>query len=292
MQRLPGPPSGGGRGPETAPGRQSTGEDPTTKSMTTTRRYTVGVFGVPQFEQQVLARIFSLSSSRPNAYEMVIEPNGRPVDIVLVDRNNSAALAKMQEATGEGIPTVGIVRELEPSEPYFVRRPFTATRMLSTLDQVVEGEIELKGHESAAAPPPATEAAAGYRALVVDDSAPVRKQVAMALERSGISADFAENGERALSLIAENSYDIIFLDVIMPGTDGYEVCRTIKRDKDKKNIPVVMLTGKSSPFDRVKGKLSGCDTYLTKPVSFKEFKQTLTRCLGSAMAFEPMAGLT
>jgi twitching motility two-component system response regulator PilG len=131
----------------------------------------------------------------------------------------------------------------------------------------------------------------GYRALVVDDSLPVRKQVALALERSGISADFAENGEAALDLIAKNDYEIIFLDVIMPGVDGYEVCKSIKRDKQKKNIPVVMLTGKSSPFDKVKGKLSGCDTYLTKPVSIREFNSTLNKCLKAPMAFQSMAGL-
>ncbi len=132
----------------------------------------------------------------------------------------------------------------------------------------------------------------GYRALVVDDSLPVRKQVAMALERSGISADFAESGEAALDLIAKNDYEIIFLDVIMPGVDGYEVCKSIKRDKHKKNIPVVMLTGKSSPFDRVKGKLSGCDTYLTKPVSIREFNSTLNKCLKEPMAFQSISGLT
>jgi CheY-like chemotaxis protein len=132
----------------------------------------------------------------------------------------------------------------------------------------------------------------GYRALVVDDSLPVRRQVAMALERSGISAHFAENGEAALDLISKYDYEIIFLDVIMPGVDGYEVCKSIKRDKQKKNIPVVMLTGKSSPFDKVKGKLSGCDTYLTKPVSIREFNSTLKKCLKEPMAFESMAGLT
>jgi twitching motility two-component system response regulator PilG len=114
----------------------------------------------------------------------------------------------------------------------------------------------------------------------------------MALERSGISADFADNGDAALDLIYKNDYDVIFLDVIMPGADGYEVCKSIKRDKEKKRIPVVMLTGKSSPFDKVKGKLSGCDTYLTKPVSIREFNRTLNRCLKEPLAFESMAGLT
>ena len=72
---------------------------------------------------------------------------------------------------------------------------------------------------------------------------------------------------------------IIFLDVIMPGIDGYEACKRIKRDPETKHIPVVLLTGCSTRLDRVKGKMSGCDTYLVKPVSKDEFYQTLRKHL-------------
>ncbi|MDX1527139.1 MAG: response regulator [Gammaproteobacteria bacterium] len=317
--------------------------------MTASKHFSVGVFGVPELERQVLERIFSLSSTRTNAYRMLVEPDGQPVDIILVDRLNAAAVSKVQALNGSA-PVVGVVREAESKEPYFVRRPFTATRTLSVLDRVVDEALNDQGHAAAAAPtqdqpatptpadtdsfnprarapsPAATGSdsfnprarapsaakgsqpaaarpledtvqfrtaflAAGYRALVVDDSLPVRKQVSMALERCGIKADQAEDGDTALKLVSETNYNIIFLDVIMPGVDGYEVCKTIKRDKLKKNIPIVMLTGKSSPFDKVKGKLSGCDTYLTKPVSIKEFKRTLTKCLKEPMAFDSLAGL-
>lgn len=307
--------------------------------MSATKHYSVGVFGIPELERRVLERIFSLSTSRPNAYRMLVEPDAQPVDIVLVDRLNSAAVNKVQALPGNGTPVVGVIHEKESDETYFVRRPFTATRTLGVLDRVVENEFQTRAPASvpapassspgqAGAPAPAENARAraatppvedpkprqgaarqhpnpadsgefqktfvnsGYRALVVDDSLPVRKQVAMALARSGISADFAENGDAALDLVAENDYDIIFLDVMMPGADGYEVCKAIKRNKQKKSIPVVMLTGKSSPFDKVKGKLSGCDTYLTKPVSIREFNQTLNKCLKEPMAFDYFAGLT
>jgi twitching motility two-component system response regulator PilG len=114
-----------------------------------------------------------------------------------------------------------------------------------------------------------------YRALVVDDSLAVRKQIGIALEQSEIRPEYANCGEVALELLGKNSYDIIFLDVVMPGIDGYSVCRSIKRNRATRHIPVIMLTGKSSPFDKVKGKLSGCNTYLTKPVARKAFEDTL-----------------
>jgi twitching motility two-component system response regulator PilG len=77
--------------------------------------------------------------------------------------------------------------------------------------------------------------------------------------------------------------------VVLPGKDGYEVCKAIKKDK---HIPVVMLTGKSSNLDKLKGKMSGCDAYLTKPVSLKEFNQTLSKCLKLPPSFESMADTT
>ena len=114
--------------------------------------------------------------------------------------------------------------------------------------------------------PAAPGAATKTRILVVDDSLPVRIQMKTALESFTKSIDFADNGDQAVLLIDNCKYDVIFLDVIMPGRDGYDVCRYIRRHPLQKKTPVIMLTGSSSPADRVKGKLAGCDTYLIKPV--------------------------
>ncbi|NIR32766.1 MAG: response regulator [Gammaproteobacteria bacterium] len=239
----------------------------------------------------------------------------------MVDGQNPSALAESSLFL-EGkkdVPQVIISNGEDTEGPYTVRRPFIATRLLRLLDEVVTNEI-LRSRELFTAPhaKPRDKASAGQakpadntktpaaevtekavskkspadvgngavRALVVDDSLPVRRQVGMALQKNGIEADFAEDGESALKLFKNNAYDIVFLDVVMPGVDGYEVCKTIKRDKARKDVPVIMLTGKSSPFDKVKGKLSGCDTYLTKPVSLQDFNRTLTRCLSYSIAFK------
>ena len=115
--------------------------------------------------------------------------------------------------------------------------------------------------------------------LVVDDSSTVRRQVGLELERLDIQVDAAESGEQAFELLARNRYDLIFLDVILPGVDGYHLCKAIKKDKTMKKTPVVMLTSKSSPFDRVKGALSGCDAYLTKPVKQSAFQGVVKKYL-------------
>ena len=170
-----------------------------------------------------------------------------------------------------------------PASGYYLRRPLVASRLLRLLDTVVERELEGTGGAAAPAQSPPPAPAAGARALVVDDSMAVRKQVGLALQREGIKADLADSGRAALELVAGQTYDVIFLDVVMPGLDGYTVCKQIKRNRERKHIPVVMLTGKSSPFDKVKGKLAGCDTYLTKPVKLSLFKETLVKYLPQAV---------
>jgi len=68
----------------------------------------------------------------------------------------------------------------------------------------------------------------------------------------------------------------------MPGMDGYAACKSIKRTSLNKNTPVVMLTSKSSSFDKFKGMLAGCDTYLTKPINHNEFKQVTEKHLNKS----------
>ncbi|MBU0655106.1 MAG: response regulator [Gammaproteobacteria bacterium] len=116
-----------------------------------------------------------------------------------------------------------------------------------------------------------------YLALVVDDSAAIRKQLEIELRNAQIKADFAETGEEALEKSAQKQYDIIFLDIIMPGIDGYEVCRQMRARKSMKKTPIIMLSGKTSPLDEVQGVIAGASTYLTKPVKHEQFQQTLKR---------------
>ncbi len=112
-------------------------------------------------------------------------------------------------------------------------------------------------------------------ALVVDDSLPIRKALDMKLRLMDYDVHHASSGRQALYSIQKTRFDFIFLDVVMPGIDGYEVCKLVKRNKTTKNIPVVMLTSRSSPFDKVKGKLAGCDSYLTKPVEHEKFEKVV-----------------
>ncbi len=117
------------------------------------------------------------------------------------------------------------------------------------------------------------------RALVVDDSTTVRRLMELTLSPIGVELDFTDNGEDAVALTKAGHYDIIFLDILLPGIDGYRVCKSIKSDKRTKDMPVVMLTSKDSAIDRVRGIMAGTNVYLTKPLDKTELIQAIDKCL-------------
>lgn len=140
----------------------------------------------------------------------------------------------------------------------------------------------------AEAPPtriPATErvasAADGYRVLVVDDSLAVQKSLELKLAslQEITAVDCVADGETALQKAATAHYDVIFLDVVMPGIDGYETCTRLRKLGQYKKTPIVMVSAKTSPLDEVKGVIAGCTTYLTKPVQDEAFQKLSRRIL-------------
>lgn len=105
--------------------------------------------------------------------------------------------------------------------------------------------------------------------LVVEDEKGVANFIRKGLEEEGHAIDVATDGEEGLSLVSQNLYDLLVLDVMLPGISGIELCSRI-RQLDI-HSPVLMLTARDSVNDKVLGLDSGADDYLTKPFSFEEF---------------------
>jgi len=103
--------------------------------------------------------------------------------------------------------------------------------------------------------------------LVVDDEERIRRLLKMYLEREDYIVDDAENGEKALEMALAEDYDLILLDLMMPGIDGIEVCEEIRKHKA---TPVIMLTAKGEEANRVSGFEAGTDDYIVKPFSPRE----------------------
>ena len=90
---------------------------------------------------------------------------------------------------------------------------------------------------------------------------------------------FARDGEEAEKMARTQSPDLLILDVVMPGKNGFQVCRDLKKDEKFKNIPIIMTTSKSGDSDRFWGKKQGADEYITKPYEPRELLQAVKRYL-------------
>ena len=106
--------------------------------------------------------------------------------------------------------------------------------------------------------------------MVIDDSRTIRRTAETLLEREGYQVFTATDGFEALSMIADNRPDLIFLDVMMPRLDGYQTCALLKHHKVFRHTPVVMLSSKDSLFDRARGRVVGAENYITKPFTRDE----------------------
>ena len=101
--------------------------------------------------------------------------------------------------------------------------------------------------------------------LIVDDEAPIRALIRLTLERAGYTCDEAATGTEAADKIEANTYDLALLDIMLPGIDGFEVCRRIRATNAA--IGIIMLTARSQEMDKVTGLMTGADDYVTKPFS-------------------------
>ena len=108
------------------------------------------------------------------------------------------------------------------------------------------------------------------RILVVDDEPDVLELVVFHLEKEAYRVDVADTGDRALKMARENLPSLLVLDLMLPGINGLEICRLLKRDPKMRDIPILMLTARASEEDRVKGLELGAHDYVTKPFSPRE----------------------
>lgn len=114
------------------------------------------------------------------------------------------------------------------------------------------------------------------RVLIVDDDPLIRDLVRAVLEDASYDLDEASSGEEALRVAARRPPDVVLLDVMMPGLNGFEVAERMKNDDTMSDAVVIMLTAKDAPEDRRRGLEAGADEYFTKPFSPLELLTTIS----------------
>jgi DNA-binding response OmpR family regulator len=119
----------------------------------------------------------------------------------------------------------------------------------------------------------------GVRILLVDDEQSIQTLLSYPLRKDGYEVVQASDGQEALDRFAEQPFDLVVLDVMMPRLDGLEVCRRLRADSA---VPIIMLTAKGEEIDKVLGLELGADDYITKPFSMREFRSRVKAALRRA----------
>ena len=274
------------------------------------RQLRVALLGFEAANEERLTQVFQIERSDDDCKYIAATPSNQAYsDILMVNYDNPAALQE-KDMILDAHPRAQVVAvsrgPLDEPPAQHIRGILIAARVLSVLDKVsleprsetasvqsqVVTESILQPFAKKTAPQDqaiVTEKLAaatstsigGYRALVVDDSPAIQKSLELnlaILPQIGV-IDFADSGESAIEKAETNQYDLIFLDVVMPGIDGYETCTQLRKKPEYKKTPIIMVSGRTSPLDEVKGVMAGCTTYLTKPVQPEAFQKLSSRVL-------------
>ena len=274
------------------------------------RQLRVALLGFESANEERLTRVFQIERGDAECRYIAAKPSNQAgSDILMVNYDNPAALPEKDRILGAQpqVQVVAVSRgPLQEAPAHHIRGMLIAARVLNVLDKVsvklrsetasvqsqVVAESMLQPFSEKPAPqdqaivaekPAAVTSASigGYRVLVVDDSPAIQKSLELnlaILPQIGV-IDFADSGESAIEKTETKQYDLIFLDVMMPGIDGYETCTQLRKKPEYKKTPIIMVSGKTSPLDEVKGVMAGCTTYLTKPVQPEAFQKLSSRML-------------
>jgi two-component system cell cycle response regulator len=265
---------------------------------------TVAFLGFETAAKEILDRVFRTERNGERKYVAANLNHEAGCHILLVNYDDPYALEEKDRFLAAHPQTQVVAASrgpLEEAPEHHIRGILIAARVFGVLDKIPVppaaepvladllakdvGSSSLQAEDldrpmARAIPPdkntdPLVPAPGGYRALVVDDSAAIQKSLELHLATLPqiAAVDFADSGESALAKAESGRYDLIFLDVMMPGIDGYETCAQLRKSPHYKKTPIIMVSGKTSPLDEVKGVMAGCTTYLTKPVQPEAFQK-------------------
>ena len=240
--------------------------------QTTKLRSRIFHIGLEPREILVIKSMFRIAPELNDQFVFGEPSDNDPADLMFVNSDDEDAMQHWQAVHDAHPACVGIMvsadEAFSPPQTRVIRRPLMFKKFVELLEVITSSNETQKV---------AANAEANLRVLVVDDSFPARqfmkfKLTEMAKGLANLEIDFAENGEKALQMAEEKHYDTIFLDVIMPGMDGYELCRRLKK---RDGCYIAMLTGQTTKVDKVRGDLAGCDEYLAKPPVDEEIRRVI-----------------
>ena len=230
--------------------------------------------GLTQTDLRLIETVFKLSTDLAKTYSLNTAELLKAADIVFVNTDEAGSVEQWEtiaQTNSHAVP-IKVTSNVTADDEHVLSRPLSLKKIMTALQSVTSTD---KAHATERA----SKKGAMQQILVVDDSYSVRKYMEHKLPElssADIIVEYADSGEAAMDKLKQKDFDLVFLDVVMPGIDGYQVCKWIKAEKSSY---VVMLTSKKSPFDKVRGNMSGCNSYLTKPPKDDRLKKVLDKSL-------------
>jgi CheY-like chemotaxis protein len=260
----------------------------------------IALIGFSELEHSTFESLFCLAARRPPGYQIVADVSA--ATLILANADDVAVMAALRDHPP--LAKVLLIGRSDggtgwPRQP----RPIKLMSVLTAMDQLLLPRAQAVTPSTPGVDPlarwapdatlpapvhtrrltqavaPARVAPSDESVLVVDDSDTALKFMERLLRRVGYQADLVHSGEEALQKLLRQSYRIVFVDVVMTGMDGYQVCRAIKNAPfpDGRTPVVVMLTSQGGAIDKLKGRMAGCDAYLIKPLSEDDLLRVLAR---------------
>ncbi len=235
-----------------------------------------------------LARKFITFRNMSATIEVVSERNhSGKADAYVINGDDAASVARLGlHVRSHAAPVLGIGNRPAQGISVFAAgafKPASVDRLAEMLAAPPRPTVTAGAHASPPAKgqvvsfPKANALVVQSEVLVVDDSEMVRRTLLRKINEYGQAVDMAANGEEAMAMLLNNRYKLVFLDVMMPGLDGLEICRRIKRSAEYKESAVYMLTSRDGMFDRVRATMAGCDGYLVKPLESRKLREVIER---------------
>ncbi len=240
------------------------------------------VLGFAEAELRLLEAAVRLSERRKPSLRVVAKEDCAQAQVWLIDGHAAVEEKKWAVRQLRTMPekvVIWVDAAKIPANHSALQRPVAWVNLPAILVKAIETQnqaADFKGQEPGFSVP----AGGRHEILVVDDSAPARQHLRGLLESRGYTVSEADSAEAAIAQLRENpEVASVLMDVMLPGMDGYEACRQIRQTQPQ--LPVIMLTSRSSPFDRIRGSMAGCNAYLTKPPDAAELYEMLGKYAGT-----------
>jgi CheY-like chemotaxis protein len=238
--------------------------------------WNIAVLGFGAINAKRIGMVLSERIKNRPDFAYMTDVQSAPIDICVLDMGDQQAL-----------PQYEIIRKLWPAAitvcvsdsgdagkgPFKIDRANMFVKLRPVIESALESSAIAQGQlpDNRLVPLARSGQISGQlSALVVDDSATVRQQVTGALARIGFSAEEAADGDMALTKAKLKAYHLYVLDIEMPGIDGYTLTKRLQELDGRPRAPIIILSSRSSAIDRVRGALSGSDSYLVKPINLKD----------------------